>query len=123
MGIAGHTDGQAPYTLLQGAGDTAAELPGRSSSSSSSQSTARWGARCRLGEAVEVQVRLRNETHARLEASLSLACHSADAAPDWELGGNSSNVLWAGTLTGGCPLAPCARQLEGVAFLVCCLVV
>lgn len=111
MAFAGHHDSQAPYTLLQGTGDLAAELPG----CSSSPSTARWGMRCRLGEAVEVQVRLRNETHARLEASLSLACHSVDAAPDWDLGGDSSSVLWAGPLTGGPPLAVCASEVKSVA--------
>ncbi|KAK9846875.1 hypothetical protein WJX84_009549 [Apatococcus fuscideae] len=47
----GHPDNQAPYVLLQGAGESKAELAGRSSG----QSTARWGMRCRLGEAVEVQ--------------------------------------------------------------------
>ena len=117
MAIAGQNDSETPYTLLQGAGDTAVELPGRTS-----QSTARWGMRCRLGEAVEVQVRLRNKTHAQLEASLSLACHSADAAPDWDLGGNSSSVLWAGPLTGGCPLGVSAGRVESVAlsWLSCC---
>lgn len=96
---AGLTNGQAPYMLLQGAGESKSELHGRSNG----QSTARWGKRCRLGEAVEARVLLRNETNVQVEACLSLACHSADVAPDWKLGGDSTSVLWAGTLTGELP--------------------
>ena len=64
------------------------------------QSTARWGIRCSLGEPVQVQMSICNETDASLDVTMSLACHSADAVPDWERGGDSGSVLWCGSLTG-----------------------
>ena len=70
------------------------------------QSTARWGIRCRLGEPVEVAALVRNETTSELDVTLSLACHSADAAPDWDRGGDSGSVLWCGNLTGDYPPPP-----------------
>ena len=94
--LAGESAPLASYELLQGTGEDRQEAAGRSSS----QSTAMWGIRCPVGEAVEVQTLVRNESGTSLEVCLSLACHSVDAAPDWERGGDSSSVLWCGSLTG-----------------------